>query len=566
MKLFKYIISIILILNLSSIFCNHKLFKLIHERKFDEAIEYLEKNKSNIDVNATDSFNPEKSYTLLITAISWGQYDENNNIKTWNNYNFIKKLFEHPNIDINKKDKSGYSPLSNAIDSGQADLVKLLLEKKAEIDFKKDIYISIYRSGKHSSASADGTNVACIFLEYLLSNDIKINKEDLIEGLARASQLGNEKIVSMLLKLGADVNAKDQIHISPIYYSIRYDCEKIFKILIEAGADVKTKSRDLPILSFLARNSDSEEMFNTILKKFPNIDLNEESNDSTALMVACENNKKKLIELLIKNGADVNYSTKIKRTALYEACEKLNLEIIKLLIENKADINFKDINGKNALHIVCLQDLERQENQNSKNIIEYLIKSGININAKDINDKTVLWTLLSHYLKHLKNIFSNYHNNGLTPTILNEIFIILLNSEIDIFSKDRNKKSILNKLKNIESKNRDSIADPYYINKLKEYAAKFFDKVIQTIYQNDKDNFKKYIIQIGSICIKDTNNNNLLHHAILARNIYFIKLIWSIKPDLISQKNKDGKTPFDLLKESGLLFQDQEILDLLKNK
>ena len=44
----------------------------------------------------------------------------------------------------------------------------------------------------------------------------------------------------------------------------------------------------------------------------------------TALMYACENGKEDIVELLLKNSADVNIQDEEKKTALMYACEKGN--------------------------------------------------------------------------------------------------------------------------------------------------------------------------------------------------------------------------------------------------
>lgn len=595
MKIFKYILSTLIVLNLS--FASGNLFKLIKDRKFKEAIEYLEKYNTNIDVNCIDlSSNNEKKHTLLITAIHYGQFnkDNNNNI-TWLNFDLVKKIINHPKIDINKTDKREKTPLYYAINAGQAEIVKLLLEKNAKINFKEDIYEAVFRAGNTGASSPEGTKVVHILLGYILSNNIKINKEDLSESLCEASNLGGKKIVEMLLKIGADVNSRDESEIPAIYSAVIRNQEKILDILIKAGADVnislskkldqeghspiiyratenlnlfkklfeaganiniKSENYGL-LLHALARNSGSEEIFKIILENDLNINIDETHDNCTALFYACKHNNLRLAELLIQHGANVNFATKNNITPLHCACSNLNLEMIKLLIQNKADVNFKSENDYSPLQLACSRYWLGKD---SNNVIKYLIDSGADINSKDIYSKTILISLFEDYIKSLED--GRYFNSF---EELKKIFEVLLENNINIFARDNNGQSILQKLSNIKITSRASTkASPEFINKLKEQADKFINKIIETIYNNDHVNFKNYILQTGSICLKDKDGNNLLYHAIKAKNIYFIKLIWSIKPELITQENKEGKTPFDLLKESGILFQDQEILNLLK--
>ena len=45
------------------------------------------------------------------------------------------------------------------------------------------------------------------------------------------------------------------------------------------------------------------------------------------------------MNLLIKNGADINKADKYQSTPFYIACQNGHLEVVKLLLKNGADIN-----------------------------------------------------------------------------------------------------------------------------------------------------------------------------------------------------------------------------------
>ena len=58
---------------------------------------------------------------------------------------------------------------------------------------------------------------------------------------------------------------------------------------------------------------------------------------------------KKILQELIKSGADINAKDKLGWTALIYATIENNRNAAKLLIANNADINAKDSNGNTAL-------------------------------------------------------------------------------------------------------------------------------------------------------------------------------------------------------------------------
>lgn len=110
------------------------------------------------------------------------------------------------------------------------------------------------------------------------------------------------------------------------------------------------------------------------------IDVNSITYDYTnpifPLTMASWFNHIKIVEYLIKNGADVNIRDKYGRTALMVACtEKNNIEVVKYLIENGADLYLRDIDGRTALR-------NAHEWKNIE-IFEYL-KSVVTIQMKKI--------------------------------------------------------------------------------------------------------------------------------------------------------------------------------------
>lgn len=114
------------------------------------------------------------------------------------------------------------------------------------------------------------------------------------------------------------------------------------------------------------------------------------------------------VELLIKNGANVNYRNDNHQTPLFHA--RKNLSMVKLLIKYGADVNIIDNLGRTLLFTF--------KNFDSPEIIEYLIQHGANVNAKNINGLTILQELVK-YSKNtdLLNIVSKWIKHGVDVNI-----------------------------------------------------------------------------------------------------------------------------------------------------
>lgn len=79
-----------------------------------------------------------------------------------------------------------------------------------------------------------------------------------------------------------------------------------------------------------------------------------------------------VVELLIKNGADVNAKNEFEFTPLHFAAEKEHENITEFLIKSGADINAKNkLSGNTALHLA-----------KHEKIAKLLVENGADINAK----------------------------------------------------------------------------------------------------------------------------------------------------------------------------------------
>ncbi|CAH1241011.1 DAPK1 [Branchiostoma lanceolatum] len=103
---------------------------------------------------------------------------------------------------------------------------------------------------------------------------------------------------------------------------------------------------------------------------------------STALHEACIGGHDKVVELLIKNGAELNVTNKAGNTALHRACINEHVKVVKLLLKNGADLNMTSKYGYTALLIAC----ERGHGK----IAELLIKNGADLNVTNDDGDTGL--------------------------------------------------------------------------------------------------------------------------------------------------------------------------------
>lgn len=200
------------------------------------------------------------------------------------------------------------------------------------------------------------------------------------------------RLVKLLIKAGADINAKNEygdslLHIISFDYCFcgiekKYvSMEKVFKLLITEGANVN------------AKNSTGA----TPLHYGAHI-----------IYCGTEELSYSLIKLLIKSGANINDKDDDGDTPLHSiiwnvlANENFGeyIKYIKLLIEEGSDVNIRNKDGLTPLgdfliYISSEKDFSIQKiTQDQKNIITILLDAGTNIDDLDYKPKGMIYDIM----------------------------------------------------------------------------------------------------------------------------------------------------------------------------
>ena len=119
---------------------------------------------------------------------------------------------------------------------------------------------------------------------------------------------------------------------------------EVVRCLLEQGAEVNSKN-DYEETSLLlsAMNGHKDVMMELLACDNVNMNLKDNVQGCTALMVAVINKHEATVELLLRSKrADVNIQDFLGATALHYAAEAISDSIITMLLDNGADINAKD--------------------------------------------------------------------------------------------------------------------------------------------------------------------------------------------------------------------------------
>jgi ankyrin repeat protein len=243
------------------------------------------------------------------------------------NLEIVKFLLEK-GVDVNYSSERGHTALEGAAFNGHLDVVNYLLGKGADVTAGiPDAYYSL-------AADKTGPNEAIKSIRVRL--DVA---NELYDSLVTATQRNDLRQVVQLLNKGAKPDRvclfRQHEYLSPLQIAAQNGYVEIARVLMAHHAETHIASSHDPVsintpLQLAARGGHVDIV--KLLVSDPSVYLDDSNGGTpTALMYACQNNQKDIVDLLINNGADVERKNKEGKTALDIAQASGNKDIVKLI-------------------------------------------------------------------------------------------------------------------------------------------------------------------------------------------------------------------------------------------
>ncbi|MDQ1363337.1 MAG: uncharacterized protein QG652_1198 [Pseudomonadota bacterium] len=303
----------------------------------------------------------------------------------------LSQLVAH--IAINQVDVQGNSLLHTASQFNNQEAAEILLQSGIDRNLRN-------KNSSTALAIAINENNAAIIQRLLEKARVNDRIESTATPVMLAARNGNDDLVRQLVRLGADLTAKDSRGLNALDYAEKRNHATTKSLLISLGMKPeRSQAVDVAAVPvertefykgwtdlMIAAWKGNEQQCRQYLKKD---DVNAmDPQGHTALMRAAMKNHGKIIVLLLQNRADINLQNRQGETALYLAAAENRIDAVNVLLQNKSDVDLAAKNNSTALISAA--------RSNHLAVIEVLLASRANTNLQQDNGMTALHWAISN--------------------------------------------------------------------------------------------------------------------------------------------------------------------------
>lgn len=316
----------------------------------------------------------------------------------------VKLLLSH-GADPCQESADGCTPVHRAIANGRLDLLKLFLETGFPIKEK----FADHGSALHYAVDTFHCGLDCSHVENLLGDSIgnlcagvvelivasgiDVNEKD-SEGqtaleIALLNPVCHIEVVEKLIDLGAEINSLLTNSYTPLMTAAGFAFSESVSLLLKKGADVNAKLSDGgQAIHLVAEYNFDHEIISLLVEA--GADINSRRNDRTPLHLAIKANENMaVINRLIDVGADIEAKDNAGSTPLFYAvvAEKKAVDKTRALLAAGASANAAEGNGYTPLFYAT-------STRNIEKILDLLLDFGADINCRAISGYTPLFEMV----------------------------------------------------------------------------------------------------------------------------------------------------------------------------
>ena len=334
----------------------------------------------------------------VLHLVSRGRQDSESGVR-------VAELLLLHGADVNTRNTDHETPLHVASCFGKSGIVQLLFDHGADANAEAGDGTKLLHqvaSGPYESQE-DGIRIAELLLKHGAEVDARSKAH--LTPLHLASYVGKLEMVRLLLDHGADpeANAEGRSGEKPLHqvsygkYRSEEDGVRVAQLLLEHGADVNTRRKDRQTPLHTASYSGSVEIVRLLLNHGADPEANAEGSVGEKPLHIVSYGKYRSQEdgvrvalLLLERGADVNTRSNDHQTPLHLASYFGSVEIVRLILDHGADpeANAEGDMGDKPLHKVSYGKYRSEED--GVRVAQLLLERGADVNTRRNNHQTPL--------------------------------------------------------------------------------------------------------------------------------------------------------------------------------
>ena len=306
---------------------------------------------------------------------------------------------------INAPTKSGETPLIAAINTGDEELVRLMLQRGADIETRcVDQIAPLMHAVSHGFQS---------IVEILLANGAQVDSTTAgWTALHRAADMVNLPIAKLLLIAGADMEARSPKQYIPKKHPLarmnsadldEYDevdaseadmgwtalsraslhgHEPTVRLLVDQNADIEARSPSNGTPLTCAAEGNHEAIVDFLLMRGANVNTEDEFGWKPLHRALVNRGGERVAQMLLTHGAQLDARDNYRKTPLHHGVEKGNDGMVAFLLQAGADYEARDIAERTPLQTAI--DSRRE------NMVRILLEAGADADAKDRGGRDAL--------------------------------------------------------------------------------------------------------------------------------------------------------------------------------
>jgi ankyrin repeat protein len=337
---------------------------------------------------------------------------------------FIKYLDSNAALDLNYRDSQENHLITYAIRFNKPDIVKKLLKKGA----RYDVVDRVGRSILYDAIESDFIDVLKVVLDHsrdavgIMITDIRDTNGNI--PIHYAIKFKNTQAIRLLIASGSKLYMADDDGYNSLHMAVKTKDLQIVKSIVNVLSNLDAKTLKGETALHIAINYQYNDIATHLLEHKADPNITDDESDFTPVHYAVGWNNYRILESLIKHGAQIDSQDIYGNTPLIYCVKEHHDRCFNIIMKQNPDLNVWNIDGKNVLHEV----LDSYDEEHSKKYVDSLI-SNSNVSHQDSHGNTCL-----HYLVFL----------GLWK----EYIDILKTKRLNIFAQNSNSQMVIDFVEN----------------------------------------------------------------------------------------------------------------------